>query len=399
MTQSDADARALVEWILTEGTTTTSISTFTKRYCHHLNAVGLPVDRIFIGTLVMHPQAAGIAASYTMGEDRVIESLVSHDEFEARKRHQNDPMQHILSTGEVLEAKLQSSDSTMVDLQALKDAGFTGFLGFPLMCGKRIIGGMTLSTRKSNGWTIEDKAMLAAANHAVGPVVMLAVRDFVQSRLLQVYLGSDAGVRVHRGQVRPGQGQSLTAAIMFCDVWGFTTLWEREPQSVVLSLLNELCAIIVRQIQTRNGQVLKFLGDGLLVVFPGDDPADACGRAIRSALAAQTEINAFNAARTAHALPTAAMGIGIHYGQMMYGNVGAPQRLDFTIIGSAVNLAARIESLCRTLHENVLISRDVAQAVSVPVERCGAFALKGIAEPVDVFALRTTSSDAERDPQ
>lgn len=386
MRDTETDSNAIVEWVLTKGPNFDSISAFTMHYCHHLRSLDVAVDRIFVGTLVIHPQAAGFATSYTMGDDFANETLVSHDEFEARKRYQNDPMQRILTTGETLELDLQSSTSTvMADLLSLKASGYTGFLGFPLRCGDPIMGGMTLSTKRKGGWTERDKTILDRANVAVGPVVMLAVRDFVQSRLLQVYLGSDAGVRVHQGQVRPGQGQTLTAAIMFCDIWGYTTLSERESQDVVLTILNELCAIIVRQIQARNGQVLKFLGDGLLVVFPGENPDESCGNAVQAALAAQAEIKAHNLQRSQQQLPTAAVGMGIHYGQMMYGNIGAPERLDFTIVGTAVNLAARIESLCRRLKRHVVLSERVADNAGIPVERCGAFELKGIAESMEIF--------------
>ncbi|MDP6934970.1 MAG: adenylate/guanylate cyclase domain-containing protein, partial [Myxococcota bacterium] len=147
----------------------------------------------------------------------------------------------------------------------------------------------------------------------------------------------------------------------------------------------EVFEVVVSHIQQKGGQVLKFMGDGLLAIFSHDDGGRACTDALHAARAIQAGIDTLAQSRQARGEPATGIGIGLHYGDVMYGNIGAPGRLDFTVIGSAVNLSARIEGLCRGLDRSILMSRNFADLLQEPMESCGTHELKGVDAPVEVL--------------
>lgn len=192
--------------------------------------------------------------------------------------------------------------------------------------------------------------------------------------------------RAFLGQVRRGDAQTITAAICFSDMRGFTRLSAAHPRDTVVSLLNETFTALVEHIEAHGGQVLKFMGDGMLAVFIHPDPARACAAALQAVTAAQRVVEDLGRARQATGEPTAGVGFGLHHGDVTYGNIGAPGRLDFTVIGPAVNLTARIEALCSRLQQPVLVSADFAEHISVPLRSCGHHAMKGATAPAEIFA-------------
>ncbi len=210
-------------------------------------------------------------------------------------------------------------------------------------------------------------------------------QDLVTATLLRTYLGRDAGDRVFRGQVKRGDGQELRAVIWFSDLRGFTRLSATLDRAVLLDLLNACFELAVTTIEAHGGQVLKFMGDGLLGVFPvGDDPTPACHAARAAADAFQEGLGALRIQREAKGLPAPEVGVGLHLGEVTYGNIGAPGRLDFTVIGADVNLAARIEGLCGQLGEPVLSSDAVARHDVTAWEPVGTHRVKGVEAAVRV---------------
>ena len=173
----------------------------------------------------------------------------------------------------------------------------------------------------------------------------------IASGLLQTYLGEDAGRRVHAGSVMRGSVDKLHAVLWYADIRGFTRISDSAPGPVVVELLNDVFEILTASLRERGGQVLKFIGDGMLATFPFEeaDRAKTCRRALDAAIEAMRNIDALNAARAARGAPVAAVDLALHLGDVLYGNVGATDRLDFTVIGPAINEVARIEALCEPL--------------------------------------------------
>jgi adenylate cyclase len=183
-------------------------------------------------------------------------------------------------------------------------------------------------------------------------------------------------------------GETIRAVIWLCDLRGFTALSERLPRDALIELLNEYLGAMCAALDAGGGEVLKLIGDALLGIFPvvAEEPAAACNRALDAAQKAQAALAALNATRTEAGKPMIDYGVALHVGDVMYGNIGGENRLDFTVIGPAVNLAARIEGLCGELGRPVLLSADFVTASGVPAQALGTFVLKGLAEPQAIYA-------------
>jgi adenylate cyclase len=202
--------------------------------------------------------------------------------------------------------------------------------------------------------------------------------------LLATYLGRDAARRVLSGETSRGQGRLVRAGIFYADLKGFTALTDRLPAEQVIAHLNDYFDIVATSVLKHNGEVLKFIGDGLLAAFniDGKSPASACCQALHAGLDA---IEGLTAANQDRALPLEA-GVALHYGDVVYGNIGSEARLDFTVIGRAVNEATRIEALCRTLDRPLLISAEFAKICTChPLVPIGHHRLRGVAQPQEIF--------------
>ncbi len=202
--------------------------------------------------------------------------------------------------------------------------------------------------------------------------------------LLATYLGRDAARRVLAGETARGQGRHVRAGIFYADLKGFTALTDRLPAEQVIAHLNDYFDIVATSVLEHNGEVLKFIGDGLLAAFnvDGKSPASACCQALHAGLDA---IEGLTAANQDRALPLEA-GVALHYGDVVYGNIGSAARLDFTVIGRAVNEATRIEALCRTLNRPLLISAEFAKVCTChPLVSLGHHRLRGVAAPQEIF--------------
>jgi adenylate cyclase len=377
----------LTRWLLEEGCTHKSMGDLVEAFCAALRKAGVPVDRIFLGTVIPHPQAAGVAVVYDAlkGERRDIE--IDHQRFTFMQAQTSTPFRYLLTRAIELRAKLCEGEVRgMDDLRELKADGYTDFIGFPLTFMGQTAGGVTFCSQRPEGFTEAQISALQSAIPALSAVAYLVIQRLVQRTLLCAYLGKDAGNRVHRGQVHRGQGTTVRAAILFADMRGFTKLSSEQPREAVLEILNAVFEVTVGAIQEQGGQVLKFMGDGLLATFSSPLDEMACSAAEAAAIAAQTALSKLAEARGIESKITPGLGVGLHLGEVVYGNIGAPGRLDFTVIGAAVNLAARIESVCGQLGEKILMSPDFVDALNQPRRSCGEFDLKGVPHPVTIFA-------------
>jgi adenylate cyclase len=231
-------------------------------------------------------------------------------------------------------------------------------------------------------------ALLEAITPGVAVNLEVQALRLTARTLLETYVGRQAGARVLDGVIKRGMGETIRAVVWLCDLRGFTSLSEQLPRDALIEILNEYFGRMCAAIESAGGEVLKFIGDALLGIFPvpADDPAAACARALGAAEKAQEALATFNAERTAAGKAPIDYGIALHVGDVMYGNIGGENRLDFTVIGPAVNLAARIEGLCGELRRPVLLSAGFVAASGLPARSLGTFPLKGLAEPQAVYA-------------
>jgi adenylate cyclase len=233
----------------------------------------------------------------------------------------------------------------------------------------------------------ETGRLCQAARFAAAPLAALAGREALAA-LLEAYLGRRSAARVQAGALRRGTGEMIRAALFCADLRGFTALSEATEPAAMIAALDAWFDRVAGAVHAFGGEVLKFIGDGVLAIFPVTGaPAEACEAALRAVIAARAGMAHLDAVRQAQGLPPLPFGAALHLGEILWGNIGAADRLDFTAIGPAVNLVSRLEGLCRPLGRWVLISGAVAAETTTPLVPLGEHALRGIAGPCAVFTL------------
>ena len=235
---------------------------------------------------------------------------------------------------------------------------------------------------------VEAGRLHDAARFAAAPLAALSARATLTA-VLEAYLGRRSAARVLSGPLRRDVGETIRAALLYADLRSFTALSEAEPPAAVIAALGAWFDCIAGAVHAFGGEVLKFIGDGMLAIFPvtGDKPRDACNAALRAVSSAQAGMAHLDVIRREQGLPSLAFGAALHLGEILWGNVGAADRLDFTAIGPAVNLVSRLEGLCRPLGRTVLISGAVAAEATATLVPLGTHALRGIAAPCAVYTV------------
>jgi class 3 adenylate cyclase len=234
----------------------------------------------------------------------------------------------------------------------------------------------------------EVAALRQAARFSAAPLAALAARATLTATL-EAYLGRRSAARVLSAPLRRDVGETIQAALLYADLRDFTALSDNNPPALVIAALDAWFDRIAGAVHAFGGEVLKFIGDGMLAIFPvvGGTPRLACEAALRAAAAARAGMAHLNDERRRQDLPSLSFGAALHLGEMLWGNIGAANRLDFTAIGPAVNLVSRLEGLCKPLGRPVLVSGAIASETNTPLVALGTHPLRGIATPCEVFTL------------
>jgi adenylate cyclase len=258
-----------------------------------------------------------------------------------------------------------------------------------------IIGGMdcvysSWATDAPTGFQDDDIATLARLVPLVALTLKSASLTRIADTLVETYLGRDAGRKVLGGRIARGVADRIDAVLWFSDLRNYTRISDTAAPEQIIPLLNEYADAILSSIHDSGGDVLKLIGDGTLAIFTADDRASACHAALAAASAARRAVAVVNHRRAAKSLPTTDMYLGLHVGEVFYGNIGSRERLDFTVVGPAVNEVSRIASLCRSVDQPLLISSAFASAIGEPKEllvSVGRYALRGVGRPQDLYTL------------
>ena len=246
------------------------------------------------------------------------------------------------------------------------------------------------TTDAPGGFTDAEVELLAGIMPPLTLAILLQTTHRDTRTLLTTYLGRHAADRVLAGNIVRGRAEPIRAVVWFSDLVGFTRISDNMSAGNVLALLNDYAQVQIEAIEAHAGHVLKFIGDGLLAIFPDDDTTKACARALDAAIEMRKRIAALNVKRAAAGLPVTDTHLALHVGELLYGNLGGPRRLDFTVLGSAVNEAARIEALCASLDQKVIVSwafHEAAGDARARLVSLGRYAMKGIARPQELFTL------------
>jgi adenylate cyclase len=271
----------------------------------------------------------------------------------------------------------------------LRDQGGTDFYAQPLPFTNGQVGYATFVTREPGGFSDEALELFGELQPFLARRVELESAYYATRALLEVYLGRNAARRVLAGQFQRGKGELIDAAIWFSDVRGFTELSDSAAPTRVIEVLDAHFDALASAIADQGGEVLKFIGDAVLAIFPlGEDAREACRRALAAAEAAFTALSRVNEGLTQRGEAPLRIGVALHRGRVMYGNIGARERLDFTVISPAVNEASRLESLCKPLGVKLALSAAfVETAEAEGVVDLGEQTLRGVRAPVRVFTL------------
>jgi adenylate cyclase len=299
---------------------------------------------------------------------------------------------HAIHAGALFVRHRIAPDATTFPYPVLADlqrGGATDYVAIGLAFSAGRFGFAAVATGRPHGFTDAQVDEIVHSSSAMAACFDVHLGNHVARTLLDTYVGRLTGARVLAGQIKSGDVERLDAAIWFSDIRGFTTLSRATPPAQLIAWLNEYFAAICAPITDHGGEILKFIGDAVLAVFPvsNDGPAVACRAARAAAAQAHARLDALNARRAAAAQPPLRHGIALHIGEVQYGNIGAEERLDFTVIGPAVNLASRLEGLCGKLDRATILSSYVAAHASDGLVSLGTFDLKGIDIPIEVFGL------------
>jgi adenylate cyclase len=379
------DNHPVIGWLMADGRKISDSNDFLEGFALSLRQAGIDVTRITTGVPILHPQIFSFSGLWQLGKgtsERLYRADVSQSGI-----LENSPIK-IAYDGKPIRCQLTGtpSEGEFPILKDLRREGITDYIVLPVPFSDSTNKAVSLATTRTNGFSDGEIALFTAMIPAFSFNLEVQALRRMARTLLDTYVGRQSGGRVLEGQIKRGMGETIRAAIWLCDLRGFTSLSESLPRDELIEMLNQYFGPMCDAVNANNGEVLKFIGDAMLAIFPIiDNPAVACGHALSAALTAQNVLGRQNRLRLAAGAPPIKYGIALHVGDVLYGNIGSETRLDFTVIGPAVNLTARIESLCRDLDRSLLLSADFVRTSGVSAEPLGEFALKGVGEKQHVF--------------
>jgi len=383
--------RKIIDWLVTETRDERFIDNIFVQMCQRLRNEGVPVARASLHFRTLHPQWLGARILWRTG---LAEAKIDTFGYGVEKTPQfrNSPVNEIFSGAiEVrknLEAMRDGDGHHQFYDELIRD-GLTEYIAWPMehTLGKRHIA--TFASDRPGGFSNEHIAFLQDLLPALTLVTEIRLKNILARTLLETYVGPHASGQILAGATTRGSGATVGAAILICDLRDFTTISDQWPRDDVIELLNGYFDAMSEPIEKHGGEILKFMGDGMLAIFPLTDPM-ACRNLLTAIKEADAAVAALNEENARAGREVLRYGIGVHVGDVMYGNIGSRRRLDFTVIGPAVNVASRLESLTKEIKRPVLFSRAFVEMASCKegMESLGAFPLRGLGEPVDVFAFK-----------
>jgi adenylate cyclase len=385
------DTKTIVDWLVDGARSTVRTQDALGELCDRLLGCGIPIWRVGLFVLTLDPLVMG--QRFLWKPETGVDVTSAPFEAFLSEEFRESPVRRVIETGVVLRRRLADKDCALdfATVRELRDEGATDYLAVPLFFADGVVHGATFATQHPGGFTESQIADLESVFAPLSRVVENRTLRRTATTLLDTYVGNQGGSRILAGQIRRGDAETIDAAIWLSDMRGFTALADRlKPQSL-FDLLNRYFDCQVPSIHRQGGEVLKFMGDGLLAIFPiapdGGNAREVCNAALAAAREARAAVASSFGASQQHELHVVRFGLALHVGQVLYGNIGSGNRLDFTCIGPAVNLAARIEKLTGKLQRTILASDEFARQCASDFVPAGQFDLAGFATARSVFGL------------
>jgi adenylate cyclase len=398
----------LHRWAVREGLQGATVEQLFSGFCRQLVEHGVKLWRGYAAMRTLHPQWSGYGFTWRREHTAVEEEQFQRNTPQDTPGFLSSPVAQLLGRAEKGEVNPRMRKRLMAgaeerNLPVLEEfyaAGATDYFAEVFTFGD---GGASQGTGVffsftsdgAEGFGEDDLLLIQTSLPALSLAIKAEASHVIAAGLLAAYLGEDAGRRVHAGAVERGSVESVHAVLWYADIRGFTGIADSEPGLNVVRLLDEVFETLTAPLRRRGGQVMKFIGDGMLATFAfdGASGAETCRLALDAVEEAMAALDTMNGGREFTMLPAARVDFALHLGDVLYGNIGAADRLDFTVIGPAVNEVDRIEKLCEPLGRSVLVSAEFAAAAKQPgrLMSLGPHMLRGVREPREIFGLSAES--------
>lgn len=392
-------AQSLIDGLIAQSLAGAGENQLLAGLCARLIDSGIPLLRVSVATQLLHPTAGGRGVIWWRGHAAMVESFPRTNTPEGEAMRRTSPFDHLIMKH--LPRQRWRLDECHREgqfplLDQLKAKGATEYVALIVEVGAQASlsaardVALSWATDRPTGFSDAELALIERLAPAL-TFTMNAARNVATGLLLlETYLGTDAAARVLSGNVVRGQAETIRAAVWFSDLADFTRIADTTPPDAMLAMLNDYAGCLTDAVHAHDGQVLKFVGDGLLAIFRDDDQPRACARALDAASHAKSAMRTLNEQRHAAGFARTDFTLALHFGELLYGNFGSRTRLDFTVLGPAVNETSRIADMCRSLDQRVLVSSAFVNAAGnrrATLVSLGRYALRGVGRPQELFTL------------
>jgi len=393
---------SVADWLMSQALGEGEVQDIVAGCCDRLLAAGIPLWRCFVSFRILHPKFASVSIVWRRDEQTgtVEHTETLHGEAFSTEDWRQSPMNHMLKTQIPFLRRRLTGEQALLDFPVcrdLRDQGGSDYVGWmvpfardnepgPHMDG--VIG--SWATDRPAGFSDGEIRSLTRIQRRLVVSLKVQIKQQIARTVLATYLGPDAGRQVLDGQIRRGDGEMLHAVIWFSDMRDSTRLADTLAPEEFLTTVNSYFECTAGAVLANGGEVLRFIGDAVLAIFPirDGDQRSACALALSAAGEAESRLQALNEDRAGDNLEALDYGLGLHVGDVMFGNIGVAERLEYSVIGPAANEVARIESLTKTLGQRTLASAEFARCLPDPFESAGEHPLKGVATPLEVVTLK-----------
>jgi adenylate cyclase len=390
------DLKKIIDWLIDGARSAPRPAQMMAETCGRLVAAGMPLWRVNVFIRTLHPDIFGFSFVWRPREEVTVTSA-SFDAPDSQE-FKSSPLAILYETASEVRYRLDDPESAKFPfLEDMRAEGVTDYFAVPLLFADGLINSSSWTTKQPGGFSDEQLDALRSLLPPLARLIEIISLRRRAATLLDTYVGNRAGERILGGQIRRGHADTMHAAIWLSDLRGFTALSDRLPAETVVEILNGYFDCQVSSIRAHGGEVLKFMGDGLLAVFPIDeyvgDVRQVCSRVLEAARESRASVEAMHFP-IGEAVERFRFGVALHVGKILYGNIGGGNRLDFTCIGPAVNLAARLEKLAGSLNRTIVASAGFAGICAGGWADLGEFPIAGFSKAERVYGLLDESPPA-----
>jgi adenylate cyclase len=392
-------AADIVQWLYSGAVGRDDSLELIEDLAKRLLAGGVPVDRITTAIRLLHPNVRAEASVWTSDGVRELRRYLANEDRD--KSYDKSPLKVVFTEDRIVRCPIdrepQPGEFEIID--ELRQDGYSDYVALPMHFSDGSIKALTFATKAPGGFTSAHVGVFESIVRPLGIVCELTTLRRTAETLLNTYVGPRAGGKVLNGTVKRGEGEWISAVVSFADLRGFTKLSNTLPADKLVVFLNKYFGAMTSAVEAHGGEVLKFIGDEVMAIFPYDtaeEASDAARRAMKAARQTTEKIAQINSKNTCLETPDMSVGIALHAGNVFFGNVGSETRLDFTVIGPTVNLAARIAELAKDLDVEVLVSDAIADIMGCRAGLYGQYQVKGFEDPVSVYSPSLAAGDATR---